>query len=106
MELTRKQVIEELKAILEIYWNVPLSKSALEYAISSLKTDEAYQLMYEGGEVYTKADIANILENLLKEIAKLKSYESSDGQDLAMLADIGILFNQRINELKEEDEKC
>ena len=37
---------------------------ALEYAISSLKTDEAYQIMYEGGEIFTKADMVAILTDL------------------------------------------
>ena len=41
---------------------------ALEYAISSLKTDEAYQLMYEGEEIFTKADMAAILTDLYKRI--------------------------------------
>ena len=46
--MSRKEAIEELKAILEMdYKNVPLSKAALEMAISSLETDEAYQLEYE-----------------------------------------------------------
>lgn len=37
-------------------------KQALEYAISSLKTDEVYQLMYEGGEIFTKADYEKLLK--------------------------------------------
>lgn len=61
MELTRKQVIEELQKMLD-YCSIrqdstPERKQALVYAISSLKTDEAYQLMYEGEEVYTKNDL-------------------------------------------------
>ena len=32
-------------------------REALDYAISSLETDEAYQLMYEGEEVYTKDEV-------------------------------------------------
>ncbi len=30
---------------------------ALEYAISSLKTDLKYDLLYEGEDIYTKADM-------------------------------------------------
>lgn len=41
---------------------------ALHYAISSLKTDEAYQLMYEGEEIYTKADKVAMLKDLKEEI--------------------------------------
>ena len=36
----------------------------LEYAISSLKTDEAYQIMYEGGEIFTKDDMLAMLSEL------------------------------------------
>ena len=43
MELTRKQAIEELKAILEMdYKSVPLSKAALDMAIASLEANEVY----------------------------------------------------------------
>ena len=52
MELTRKQVIEELQKMLNYYSirqdSTPEREQALTYAISSLKTDEMYQLMYEG----------------------------------------------------------
>lgn len=81
MELTRKQVIEELKAILEEYWNVPLSKDALEYAISSLKADEAYQIMYEGREIFTKADMIAMLDKIRAEMEQLptKTITNWDG---------------------------
>ena len=45
---------------------------ALEYAISSLKTDEAYQIMYEGGEIFTKADMVDMLEKLISEANELE----------------------------------
>ena len=45
---------------------------ALEYAINSLKTDEAYQLMYEGGEIFTKDDVVDMLKGLKKELNLLK----------------------------------
>ena len=44
---------------------------ALEYAISSLKTDEAYQLMYEGEDIYTKADVVAMLTEIQLEIEEL-----------------------------------
>ena len=44
---------------------------ALDYAISSLKTDEAYQIMYEGGEIYTKADMVAMLTEIQLEIEEL-----------------------------------
>lgn len=46
-------------------------------------------------------DLAAMLTELQQEIGELKSYESTDGQDLVMLADIGTLFQQKINSLKE-----
>lgn len=44
---------------------------ALEYAISSLKTDEAYQIMYEGGEIFTKDDVVDKLEGLNLQIDEI-----------------------------------
>lgn len=41
---------------------------ALHYAISSLKTDLKYDLMYEGEEVYTKADMVSMLKELKEDI--------------------------------------
>lgn len=50
MELTRKEVIEILEKADSTVYKEPKTKTAqaLEYAISSLKTDEMYQLDYEG----------------------------------------------------------
>lgn len=68
MELTRKQVIEELQKMLDYYSirqdSTPERKYALVYSISSLKTDEAYQIMYEGGEIFTKDDMVAMLEEI------------------------------------------
>ena len=44
---------------------------ALEYAIASLKTDLKYDLMYEGEEVYTKANLVAMLTEILLEIEEL-----------------------------------
>lgn len=54
-------------------------------------------------EVYTSDDVIAMLTDTKDEILEMKSYESSDGQDLAMLADIGILFQQKIDKLKGEN---
>lgn len=51
-----------------------------------------------------KADMVAMLTEIQSEVLKLKSYESADGQDLAMLADIGILFQQKINKIKENQD--
>lgn len=44
---------------------------ALHYAVSSLKTDEAYQIMYEGGEVFTKDEVVDKLEGLNLQIDEI-----------------------------------
>lgn len=49
---------------------------------------------------YTKDQVAAMITELQLDISELKSYESADGQDLVMLADIGTLFQQKINNLK------
>ena len=46
---------------------------ALEYAIASLKTDLKYDLMYEGEEVYTKANLVAMLTEIQLEIEELDS---------------------------------
>ena len=55
-------------------------------------------------ETRLKADMVAMLTDIQLEIEELKSYESADGQDLVMLADIGILFQQKIDALKAESE--
>lgn len=67
---------------------------ALDYAISSLKTDEAYQIMYEGGEIYTKADLVAMLEDLDLQI------DESAACNLEV-AKVQRLIRDRINALKE-----
>ena len=108
MELTRKQVIEELQKMLD-YCSIrqdstPERKQALVYAISSLKTDEAYQLMYEGGEIYTKADIVNILEELKKEIIELpfpqREPEYMKGYSYCQMNILDYVIQDKINALR------
>ena len=100
--MTRAEAIEILKKLIEAMQGhvtvlpTPERIAAIRLAIASLETDEAYQLMYEGGEIFTKDEVAAILTDLQSEIPELKSYESADGQDLVMLADIGTLFQQKI----------
>lgn len=75
MELTRKQVIEELQKMLD-YCSIrqdstPERKQAIIYAISSLKTDEVYQIMYEGGEIFTKADCIQIIQERMDVLRRM-----------------------------------
>lgn len=52
-------------------------------------------------DVMPKEDVIALLNEMKKDMALLSHYESDDGQDLVMLADIGTLFNERIHCLKE-----
>ena len=97
----------------EGYYDSTLKDSieALQYAISSLKTDEAYQLMYEGGEIYTKADLVAMLAELLvelKELPKAHFYKTNEFGDVTGCIDYPAisknaldLIQQKINALKE-----
>jgi hypothetical protein len=73
---------------------------AFDYAISSLKTDLKYDLMYEGKEIYTKDDMVAMLEELQNEIQKYSgcSCTCSDG----VVNDIDDLIQEKINKLKGE----
>lgn len=51
-------------------------RDSLAYAISSLKTDEAYQIMYEGGEIFTKDDVVAMMTELQLEIEELDLKDS------------------------------
>ena len=108
MGMTRKQAIEELQKMLD-YCSIrqdstPERKQALVYAISSLKTDEAYQIMYEGREIFTKADMVAMLTELQMDIE-----ECVDGGEGAPLFEQGVdavrcqvvdMIQQKINALK------
>ena len=72
---------------------------SLEYAISSLKTDLKYDLMYEGEDVYTMADVVAMLTDLYMEIEELDT-PSDDSYD-AGIVDCEKLIQEKINSLKE-----
>ena len=76
------------------------TRSNIEYFVSEKGTVEA--IPKADYETRLKADMVAMLTEIQLEIVELKSYESADGQDLVMLADIGTLFQQKINELKGE----
>lgn len=54
-------------------------------------------------EARLRADMAAMITEIQLDIEELKSYESADGQDLVMLADIGIMLQEKINALKGEN---
>ena len=63
----REHHIKVLEQFLHDYqeWGEDLElEETIKYAISSLKTDLKYDLMYEGEEIYTKADMVAMLEEL------------------------------------------
>jgi len=53
-------------------------EKTIKYAISSLKTDLKYDLMYEGEDVYTKDEVIAMLEDLKADIeVKTNYYEQA-----------------------------
>ena len=77
----REHHIKILEQFLHDYqeWGEDLElEKTIKYAISSLKTDEAYQLMYEGVEVYTKADMVAMLEELDLQIEEMNTSHLSN----------------------------
>ena len=79
---------------------------ALQYAISSLKTDEAYQLMYEGEDIYTRDDMAAILTDIQLEIEEntTRWYVGRvDGKsdDIVLMETINDIIQQKITALKD-----
>lgn len=95
---TLENLLKETKGKIELYSenkNIDLTKEkeiveTLAYAISSLKTDFKYDLMYEGEDIYTKADIVVILKEMQNELAFL------DGSAVD-LDDINKIIQQKIN---------
>lgn len=71
----RKRAIETLKQLrldYEEFYEEHNNEvtQAYDMAISSLETDEAYQIMYEGGEIFTKDEVMAMLTELRTEIDK------------------------------------
>lgn len=77
---------------------------AFDYAISSLKTDEAYQIMYEGGEIFTKDEVVAMLTEIQTEIEELDlkdsvpDYQKGAEETREYIAD---LLQQKIDALKD-----
>ncbi len=71
MGMMREHHIKVLEQFLHDYqeWGEDLElEKTIKYAISSLKTDLKYDLMYEGEEIFTKADVVAMLTELKTEI--------------------------------------
>jgi enolase len=104
MELTRKQVIEILEKADSTVYKEPKTKTAyaLEYAISSLKTDEAYQLMYEGEEVFTKDEVVAMLTEIKDEASNICPTIGNCASFTEGIRAYDKLIQQKINSLKED----
>ena len=111
----RERHIKVLEQFLHDYqeWGEDLELGeAVKYAISSLKTDLKYDLMYEGEEIYTKAEVITMLTELKKEIEKKKFLESScsfldtteEVNYAVYLDDLTELIQQKINALKGNED--
>lgn len=79
---------------------------ALQYAISSLKTDLKYDLMYEGENVYTKADMVAMLIELKNKLIdkswNIDMYDDDLDFECCYLKDIDEVIQEKINALKGE----
>lgn len=73
----REHHIKVLEQFLHDYqeWGEDLElKNTIKYAISSLITDKAYQIMYEGGEIFTQDEVIDMLEKLKTVIESQPNY--------------------------------
>ena len=107
----REHHIKVLEQFLHDYqeWGEDLElEETIKYAISSLKTDLKYDLMYEGEDVYTKADIITVLEEIQLEIEE--NVLADDPNTLLLFLQARescvAIIQQKINKLKGmENEK-
>jgi len=104
MGMMRKQVIEILEKSDSTVYKEPKTKTAyaLEYAISSLKTDEAYQLMYEGGEVFTKDEVVAMLTEIKDAASSIRPTIGNCTSFAEGIRAYDKLIQQKINSLKED----
>lgn len=102
---TRQKVIEQLEELKSDYQKrvsnpiydgeEPRRKlNALDFAISSIKTDLKYDLLYEGEEIYTKADLVAMLTEILTDFDTLVESNSTR-------LDCESIVEQKIETLKE-----
>ncbi len=112
-----EKLLKETKGRIELYSenkDIDLTKEkeiveTLAYAISSLKTDLKYDLMYEGEDVYTKADMLAMLTELRTEI-NIMSDSVVEGRTVTitswggMKKRICMLIQARIDKLKENED--
>ena len=96
----REHHIKVLEQFLHDYqeWGEDLElEKTIKYAISSLKTDLKYDLMYEGKDVYTKADMVVMLTEIQMEIEEYENCGKAFHLGLQMASNI---IQEKINALK------
>ena len=64
-----------------------------------MKMDDAY-VVKKNENLFAKDEVIQMLTDIQLRIEEMAHYESADGQDLVMLADIGELFQEKINALR------
>ena len=96
----REHHIKVLEQFLHDYqeWGEDLElEKTIKYAISSLKTDLKYDLLSEGEDVYTKADVVTMLEEIQLEIEELDPFGDEWSDSLDACNDI---IQQKIDKLR------
>ena len=80
-------------------------EQSLDYAISSLKTDLKYDLMYEGEDIYTKADMVTMLTEIKDKVNNIipTIYNCVSANFLEGIRAYDKLIQQKINSLKESE---
>ena len=106
----REHHIKVLEQFLHDYqeWGEDLElEKTIKYAISSLKTDLKYDLLYEGEEIYTKSDMVAMLEDLKKEMNPIKEceYQIYEKGHWGFVGKCQDIIQQKINALKG-DRRC
>lgn len=109
----REHHIKVLEQILHDYqeWGEDLElEKTIKYAISSLKTDLKYDLMYEGEEIYTKADLVAMLTEIQLECEEntVRWYVGRvDGKsdDVVLMETINDIIQKKINALRQKEDE-
>lgn len=101
----REHHIKVLEQFLHDYqeWGEDLElEKTIKYAISSLKTDLKYDLMFKGEDIYTKADMMEMLEDLRLDFQEAELAGELDNKELIFADEADDLIQQKINSLKED----
>ena len=82
-------------------------EKTIKYAISSLKTDLKYDLMYEGEEIFTKADMVAMLEEFDLQFDKICFYKNMGEWKTVpeIKAEYKAIIREKINSLKEDSDE-